>query len=128
MHRSAPEGPGGKLKAVASQWAKGRGGGKPAEDAATKAAAAAIAEIEARRGRKLTVDGIEIGPDEIDAVRLFYSLGSQWRLHGYSGARLGIEYAAIQPTALMMGISMTPQLFFDLRVMEGAALAAFPSQ
>lgn len=43
-----------------------------------------------------------------------------------SGVRLGIEYAAVPATAAMLGIEMNPELFDDLRTMEGAALAAFP--
>lgn len=42
------------------------------------------------------------------------------------GGRLGLEYAAIAPTAALMEIEMTPAVFADLRLMEGAALAAFP--
>ncbi|HEU4958962.1 MAG TPA: DUF1799 domain-containing protein [Sphingomonas sp.] len=116
--------PRGKLRAVASLWASGRGGA-PAQDAATEAAAAAIAEIEARRGR-FRDDTPEIGPDELDAVDLFHALASQWRMHPMAGVRLGIDYAAVPATAAMLGLTMTPELFADLRVMEGAALAAFP--
>jgi hypothetical protein len=91
----------------------------------TGAAAAAIAEIEARRAGARTAQEIEIGPEEYDAVRLFYTLGSQWRTHGMSGARLGLDYAAIDPTAAMMGLVMSPALFDDIGVMERAALAVF---
>lgn len=53
------------------------------------------------------------------------ALSSQWRIHAIAGVRTGLEYAAIAPTAAMMGITMTPALFDDIRVMEGAAMAAF---
>ena len=115
------QGAGGKLAAVATAWAKGRGGA-PADDAATQAAAAEIAAIEARRARRSGTP--EIGPDEVDAVSLFLRLGSQWRHHP-AGPRLGLDYAAIPPTAAMLGITMTPRLLDDLRVMEDAALAAW---
>jgi len=39
--------------------------------------------------------------------------------------RLGLEYSAVPSVATMMGITMTPSLFDDLRIMEGAALAAW---
>ena len=68
----------------------------------------------------------EIGPEEWDAVRLFFSLGTQWIVHPMTGVRLGLNYGVVPPTADMADIAMTPQLFDDLRVMEGAALAAFP--
>ena len=53
------------------------------------------------------------------------ALSSQWRIHAIAGVRTGLEYAAIAPTAAMRGITMTPALFDDIRVMEGAAMAAF---
>jgi len=118
------EGPRGKLKAVASNWASGRGGG-PARDAATDAAAAEIAKIEARRGGRAVDDVPEIGPDEADAVALFFALASQWRVHPTAGRRLGLDYAAVPATAAMLGLTMTSGLFADLRIMEAAALAAF---
>lgn len=70
----------------------------------------------------------EISPSEAEAVTLFFSLGSQWRFHPMAGVRLGLDYQAIAPTAAMLGITMTPDLFNDMRVMEGAAMAAFPSK
>lgn len=57
-------------------------------------------------------------------VNLFLRLASQWRFH-QTGFRLGLDYAAVPPVATMLGITMTPALFDDLRLMEGAALAAF---
>ncbi len=88
-----------------------------------------MAEIEARRAGRAPASGtIEIGPDEYAAVTLFFSLASQWRIHGMSGVRLGLEYTAIGPTATMMGIAMTPELFDDIRVMERAALATLAAR
>jgi hypothetical protein len=40
-----------------------------------------------------------------------------------SGQRLGLDYQAIEPTARMMGIEMTPRILPDLRTMEEAAMA-----
>lgn len=68
---------------------------------------------------------IALAPDEVEPVTLFLMLGSQWRHHAMSGLRLGLDYAAIPATAAMAGIAMTPALFADLRVMEGAALETF---
>ena len=108
----------------------GRGGGGPAKDAATDAAEVALAEIEARRkaARSGEPDEIEIAPDAFDAVRLFFALASQWRVHPMAGVRLGLDYPAIPVTATMMGLTMTPELFDDMAVMERAALAAWASK
>lgn len=63
---------------------------------------------------------IEIPPDQVEAVTLFFSLATQWR-EGFSG-RIGLDYAAIRPTAEMAEITLTPDLFRDLRAMEAEAL------
>jgi len=68
---------------------------------------------------------IELAPDEAQAFALFASLGTQWHRHGMTGMRMCIDYAAIEPTARMMGTAMTPALFHDLRTMEDAALGEF---
>lgn len=91
----------------------------------TDAAQAAIAAIEARRAGGLTSGPIELGPEEYDAVRLFYRLGTQWRRVGMDGVRTGLDYAAVERTAAMMDLAMTPDLFDDIGVMERAALAVF---
>jgi len=36
--------------------------------------------------------------------------------------RTGLDYAAIRPTADMMGIEVNPALFMDLKAMESEAL------
>lgn len=80
-------------------------------------------------------------PFEVDALyenelRLFVALSSQWRWspEGHSvsagGAtgfqltshRRGLDYAAIEPTARMLRIRMTPERFDMLQRMEIAAL------
>ena len=59
---------------------------------------------------------------------LFFALDTQWRkvaLVGFGGGAIlmtGLDYAAIRPTAELSGITLTPQLFKDLRVMEAAAI------
>jgi len=93
-----------------------------ADDAATAGAADWIAARAARRAR---TEAIELTAEDALVVRLFYALSSQWRTHPTAGVRLGLDYAAIRPTADNMGLTMTPGIFADLQTMEGAALAAF---
>jgi len=92
-----------------------------ADDTASAGAASWFAAREARRAAAST---IELGPDEFASARLFLALSSQWRTHPVAGVRLGLDYAAIRPTAENMGLEMTPAMFADMQVMEGAALAA----
>ncbi|HEX7820634.1 MAG TPA: DUF1799 domain-containing protein [Sphingobium sp.] len=68
---------------------------------------------------------IELAPDEAIAFSLFVKLGTQWQRHAMTGARLGIDYAAIRPTAEMMEIAMSRALFDDIGIMESAALNEF---
>lgn len=56
-------------------------------------------------------------------VHLFAALGTQWRV----GAT-GLDYAAIAPTARLMGIKLTPARFAGLRVMEAATLEAMAAE
>jgi len=57
------------------------------------------------------------------AVRLFWALGTQWRQGPLSGLS-GLDYGAIEPTARLMGVTVTPELFRQLQILEGAALTA----
>lgn len=68
---------------------------------------------------------MELAPDEWEAVSLFFALDTQWRRAGMAGGRAGLDYAAVEPTARMLGFEVKPQLLHDLRAMEGAALATF---
>lgn len=65
-----------------------------------------------------------IHPDDVPAVALFFALDTQWRRHPFSGARIGIDYAAVRPTADLAGIDVTPDTLPALRIMETAALGA----
>lgn len=108
----------GKLKAVARAWASGRDGPDiPEGDPLT---AAAAEHIRARYARP--DHGIEIGPDEVDAVNLFYAMTTQWRWLAMSGRRSGMDYDAMPAVAAMLGLEMTPSLFLDVQLMEIEAL------
>ena len=65
---------------------------------------------------------IELRPDEAVPFALFTALGTQWNRHPMTGERLGLNYGVIPETASMMGVAMTPAVFADLQIMEGAAL------
>lgn len=112
-----------RLKAVARRWASGRSGSSRPEDAGD---ALTRQMLQARAGA-VSPDSqvIEIGAAEADAVHLFFSLDTQWRRVGMSAARVGLDYSAIEATARMLDLSMSPALFRDLRLMEGEALKEF---
>ena len=122
----------GKLKALARAWAKpgSRGGGKAVEG---DPYADAITAHLAKRKATAAQAQIEVPPDEVEAMTLFFSMATQWRWLAAPGAgmgaglmiRTGLDYAALASVAAAMAISMTPSLMFDIREMEAAAMAAW---
>jgi hypothetical protein len=58
------------------------------------------------------------------AATLFLAMGSQWRWAGM-GERVGLDYAAIEPTARLAGVELDAQVFAGLRVMEAEALSVW---
>lgn len=60
-----------------------------------------------------------------DAVALFFAMSTQWRWAsaGMAGTfRTGLDYGALSGTADLSGLTMTTQLFNDIRTLELAAL------
>lgn len=62
-------------------------------------------------------------PEAWDTLMLFLALATQWRRAGMEAAPVGLDYAAVEPTAKWTGIAMTEERFADLRAMEAVALA-----
>lgn len=116
--------PGGKLKAAARRWAGGRGGpAVPADDALT-----ASARLPRRRVASADEElELSVG-DEANSAALFFALDTQWRRHPLTGSRLGIDYAAIKPTAEAHELPFTPQVMKDVQVMEREALNVMATQ
>ena len=79
----------------------------------------------ARLGDRARPDPIELeAEDEGRAAALFLALGTQWKWTGM-GMRVGLDYAAIEPTARLIGVELGTQVMFDLQAMEAEALTAF---
>lgn len=69
---------------------------------------------------------LAIWPDHWDAVRLVAALASQWRV-SVGGDRLiwlGLDYAAVEVTARLMGIGMSPTLFAQVQTLEAGITPA----
>lgn len=62
--------------------------------------------------------------DEGRAALLFVGLETQWRTGGIAAVPTGLDYAAIEPTARLLGLELDGALFMDLQLMEGEALRA----
>lgn len=63
-----------------------------------------------------------IWPDNWPALQLFVALSTQWRRAGMTGARHGLDYGAIAPTAALVGIETGADLMERLQIMEGEVL------
>lgn len=89
-----------------------------------RALGASDADIEAFHAAeqaRSTRDAIEVHEDNLETVLLFDALGSQWRFAGLQAVRIGLDYGAIEPTARMLGVEMTPVRFTEIRLMEQVA-------
>lgn len=64
----------------------------------------------------------------MDAAGLFLALGTQWRRCATTGARTGLIYEAVAPTARMLEVKVGPTLLADLQAMEGEALAVLAAE
>ncbi len=67
-------------------------------------------------------DRCVVWPENATALTLFLALSTQWRRAGMDGQPTGLDYAAIPPTAALMGVTTSATLFEDLRDMEQTAL------
>jgi hypothetical protein len=68
--------------------------------------------------------GVEVWPDNLQAVNVFIAMATQWRV-GPAGA-VGLDYAALEPVMRMTGVPPgdVADVFGGVRIMEDAALEA----
>lgn len=74
---------------------------------------------------RATEDGgavCEVHDDCWETVKVFLGMETQWRLD--QGYPIGMDYAALPVVCRGLRRRLTPELFGDLRLMEGEALAA----
>jgi hypothetical protein len=68
---------------------------------------------------------VAVAADAWPVLELFLACQTQWRFIplGMGGALpQGLDYPAVESAARMLGLSLTPDTFEDLRVMEAEAL------
>lgn len=73
------------------------------------------------------IDPPMVWPDMLDGISVFLAMKTQWNvLSTMAGTfRQGLKYEAIEPTARMAGVELSPRIFSDLRTLESAALEEF---
>jgi hypothetical protein len=86
--------------------------GAPAEVAREATAAAQAA------------DAVEVWPENEGAVRVFLSMGTQWRRAGLSGIPTGLDYAALPAVCRAHRERLDRALLARIGVIENAALGA----
>lgn len=87
--------------------------------------AAAIAHELAKLPSDPEPEPIGLDIEEWTAASLLLALDTQWKTAGMAGVITGLDYAAIEPTARLLGIDVTPPVFLALRTMEAEALGVF---
>jgi hypothetical protein len=70
-------------------------------------------------------DRVEIWPDMVPAVSLFFGMETQWRWTGagMAGAfRTGLDYSSLPTVAAASDVKLTPEVLADLRSLEAGAI------
>jgi len=105
----------------------GRRGGNSSVVEDLKRAGISSAQIEALTPPERGED-INIHPDNVTAIELLVALKTQWRTEALSTMSkaviryTGIDYSAVQPTAQLMGLTVSARDFSLLRLAEDEAL------
>jgi hypothetical protein len=86
-----------------------------------------LAAVRARDAQEARDTRLEIWPDMAAGVLVFLALTTQWK-RGTLGEVVGLDYAAIHPTAKLLNMDLDQQAFHDIREMEGEALRAIRSK
>ena len=66
-------------------------------------------------------DWFEVEPENWDAVQMFLSCQTQWRVGGMGGP-VGLDYGAVAWVFSLYGVKDPRSLLEDLQVMEAAVL------
>jgi hypothetical protein len=90
------------------------------------------AEAEAKARWRLDDDAFAIHPDNVLAVKVFFSMATQWRQASLTTStrsmlvRTGLDYGALDDTARRAGLPpLEPHDFSRLQLLEAEALAAW---
>lgn len=110
--------------------ASGVGSGAIADMEAFGAPPEMIAALKAENeaGRNVVV---EVEPENVDAVRLFRGMRTQWQRMQLSNGRgvvlhhLGFNYASLPAVADALDLKVDARLFDDFQFMEATALAIY---
>ena len=103
---------------AAKHWAGGGGDQDLEEDLAEWG----VPESEIERQRE--ENAFVVWPDNWDTLILFLASSSQWS-YGPSGMPVGLRYEGVESVARLARIEITPERFWDLRLMESAAREVF---
>lgn len=77
-------------------------------------------------GEPVGTNQFYIWPDNAPAAELFYASYSQWQRNSMTGHLIGLNYPGVESAARMASISITPELFSNLQIIEQGALGITP--
>jgi hypothetical protein len=77
-----------------------------------------------RQARARQPEPVEVMPANVEALRVFLAMGTQWRRAGMAGLPVGLDYAALPAVCEAEGVALGADLLARLRLVEGAAIVA----
>ncbi|WP_322895238.1 MULTISPECIES: DUF1799 domain-containing protein [unclassified Yoonia] len=110
------------MKAVGRAWATGKLGGSRKDDEAASDAKRWNIDLSEQ---DISPD-LEIWATHLDALDAFLAVASQWqRVSTMSGLVItGLDYAGAEAGLRMAGLTMSPETWADVRLIEAGAVAA----
>lgn len=84
--------------------------------------------IEKLRGKseKKEIENYQIWQENWPVVELFLKSKTQWK-HAPMGGFVGLDYPGVESVAKLSGVSLSPEMFFDLQLVEQSALGEIAS-
>ena len=75
-------------------------------------------------------EGVDVYAENMDALRLFTAMRTQWVIHGFSGSYLGLNYTSLQyiPQWVTAKKKHRNRLFTKLQILERAAMSEYAEQ
>lgn len=80
---------------------------------------------------KVETEDFRVFPENVTAVRCFQAMATQWKMLSVNTMdraeirQVGLDYGVLESTARLAGLSMSPDDFDRVRVMEAEALTAW---
>ena len=118
----------GKLRKLARRWAGGRSSSSEKSELELDCERFGIDPAALPSSDTVETGNVVLWPDMVDSVALFFAMSTQWvwSSAGMAGTfRVGLNYSALEPAARLSGLTVTPVVFDDIRILEQEALSVW---